>query len=80
MLSLESNHHHCLHHTFNVGVVVEIVKNIKDGINYFAETFMYQCLHNIPGYYDFHGVSDEEVSSNLLSLFQNIKLLKYFLR
>ena len=70
VLPLESNLHHCLPDTLNARVVAGIIKNIRDGVNYLAETFLCRRLHKNPSYYDFNGVSDEEVGNHLLSLFQ----------
>ncbi|CAJ2632457.1 unnamed protein product [Trifolium pratense] len=62
----------CLQHNLDIilnsEIVAGIVESVQDGINCLAKTFMCRRLHKNPGYYNFQGVSDEDVANHLTTL------------
>ncbi|EPS72238.1 hypothetical protein M569_02516, partial [Genlisea aurea] len=65
---VESHLHHYLHDNLNAEVVVGVVKNKQDAVDYLTWTFMYRRLTQNPNYYNLQGVSHRHLSDHLSEL------------
>ncbi|CAO2171153.1 unnamed protein product [Urochloa humidicola] len=68
---VESNLHHFLHDHMNNEVVVGVVENKQDAIDYLTWTFMYRRLTKNPNYYNLQGVSHRHLSDHLSELVES---------
>ncbi|KAJ9550083.1 hypothetical protein OSB04_022626 [Centaurea solstitialis] len=68
---VESHLHHHLHDNLNAEVVVEVIANKQDAVDYLTWTFMYRRLTQNPNYYNLQGVSQRHLSDHLSELVEN---------
>ncbi|KAH7681139.1 RNA helicase protein [Dioscorea alata] len=68
---VESQLHHFIHDHFNAEVVVGVVENKQDAVDYLTWTFMYRRLTKNPNYYNLQGVSHRHLSDHLSDLVEN---------
>ncbi|KAK4370819.1 hypothetical protein RND71_010294 [Anisodus tanguticus] len=68
---VESNLQHYLHDNFNAEVVVGVIQNKQDAVDYLTWTFMYRRLTQNPNYYNLQGVSHRHNSDHLSELVEN---------
>lgn len=69
---VESHLHHCLHDHLNAEVVVGVIENKQDAVDYLTWTFMYRRLTKNPNYYNLQGVSHRHLSDHLSDLVENV--------
>ncbi|GJN18769.1 hypothetical protein PR202_gb05967 [Eleusine coracana subsp. coracana] len=69
---VESHLHHFLHDHMNAEVVVGVVENKQDAVDYLTWTFMYRRLTKNPNYYNLQGVSHRHLSDHLSELVETI--------
>ncbi|PHT35926.1 hypothetical protein CQW23_23626 [Capsicum baccatum] len=62
---VESHLQHYLHYNFNSEMVVGVIQNKQDAIDYLTWTFMYRRLTQNPNYYNLQGVSHRHISDHL---------------
>ncbi|GER32011.1 U5 small nuclear ribonucleoprotein helicase [Striga asiatica] len=67
-LPVESNLHHFLHDNLNAEVVVGVIQNKQDAVDYLTWTFMYRRLTQNPNFYNLQGVSHRHLSDHLSEL------------
>ncbi|GFQ00264.1 U5 small nuclear ribonucleoprotein 200 kDa helicase [Phtheirospermum japonicum] len=65
---VESHLHHYLHDNLNAEVVVGVIQNKQDAVDYLTWTFMYRRLTQNPNYYNLQGVSHRHLSDHLSEL------------
>uniref|UniRef100_A0A5B7AAE8 RNA helicase n=1 Tax=Davidia involucrata TaxID=16924 RepID=A0A5B7AAE8_DAVIN len=65
---VESHLHHFLHDNLNAEVVVGVIGNKQDAVDYLTWTFMYRRLTQNPNYYNLQGVSHRHLSDHLSEL------------
>lgn len=68
---VESHLHHHLHDNLNAEVVVGVIANKQDAVDYLTWTFMYRRLTQNPNYYNLQGVSQRHLSDHLSELVEN---------
>ncbi|PIA32529.1 hypothetical protein AQUCO_04400019v1 [Aquilegia coerulea] len=68
---VESHLHHYLHDNLNAEVVVGVIDNKQDAVDYLTWTFMYRRLTQNPNYYNLQGVSHRHLSDHLSELVEN---------
>ncbi|XP_051139813.1 DExH-box ATP-dependent RNA helicase DExH12-like [Andrographis paniculata] len=68
---VESHLHHYLHDNINAEVVVGVIQNKQDAVDYLTWTFMYRRLAQNPNYYNLQGVSHRHLSDHLSELVEN---------
>ncbi|KAL0409431.1 UNVERIFIED_CONTAM: DExH-box ATP-dependent RNA helicase DExH12 [Sesamum radiatum] len=68
---VESHLHHYLHDNLNAEVVVGVIQNKQDAVDYLTWTFMYRRLTQNPNYYNLQGVSHRHLSDHLSSSWRN---------
>ncbi|KAF8377551.1 hypothetical protein HHK36_030933 [Tetracentron sinense] len=68
---VESHLHHFLHDNLNAEVVVGVIENKQDAVDYLTWTFMYRRLTQNPNYYNLQGVSHRHLSDHLSELIEN---------
>ncbi|CAO2814579.1 unnamed protein product [Amaranthus hypochondriacus] len=68
---VESHLHHYLHDNLNAEIVVGVVENKQDAVDYLTWTFMYRRLTQNPNYYNLQGVSHRHLSDYLSELVEN---------
>ncbi|CAK9183443.1 unnamed protein product [Ilex paraguariensis] len=68
---VESHLHHYLHDNLNAEVVVGVIRNKQDAVDYLTWTFMYRRLAQNPNYYNLQGVSHRHLSDHLSELVEN---------
>lgn len=68
---VESHLHHFLHDHMNAEVVVGVVENKQDAVDYLTWTFMYRRLTKNPNYYNLQGVSHRHLSDHLSDLVES---------
>ncbi|KAL2232973.1 UNVERIFIED_CONTAM: DExH-box ATP-dependent RNA helicase DExH12 [Sesamum indicum] len=68
---VESHLHHYLHDNLNAEVVVGVIQNKQDAVDYLTWTFMYRRLTQNPNYYNLQGVSHRHLSDHLSELVEN---------
>ncbi|KAF6148789.1 hypothetical protein GIB67_038122 [Kingdonia uniflora] len=68
---VESHLHHYLHDNLNAEVVVGVIENKQDAVDYLTWTFMYRRLTQNPNYYNLQGVSHRHLSDHLSELVEN---------
>ncbi|KAK4376103.1 hypothetical protein RND71_006780 [Anisodus tanguticus] len=68
---VESHLQHYLHDNLNAEVVVGVVQNKQDAVDYLTWTFMYRRLTQNPNYYNLQGVSHRHLSDHLSELVEN---------
>lgn len=68
---VESHLHHFLHDHLNAEVVVGVIENKQDAVDYLTWTFMYRRLNKNPNYYNLQGVSHRHLSDHLSELVEN---------
>ncbi|KAK4400388.1 DExH-box ATP-dependent RNA helicase DExH12 [Sesamum angolense] len=68
---VESHLHHYLHDNLNAEVVVGVIQNKQDAVDYLTWTFMYRRLAQNPNYYNLQGVSHRHLSDHLSELVEN---------
>lgn len=68
---VESHLHHYLHDNINAEVVVGVIQNKQDAVDYLTWTFMYRRLTQNPNYYNLQGVSHRHLSDHLSELVEN---------
>ncbi|CAI9118155.1 OLC1v1019682C1 [Oldenlandia corymbosa var. corymbosa] len=68
---VESHLHHYLHDNLNAEVVVEVIQNKQEAVDYLTWTFMYRRLTQNPNYYNLQGVSHRHLSDHLSELIEN---------
>ncbi|XP_071692835.1 DExH-box ATP-dependent RNA helicase DExH12-like [Rutidosis leptorrhynchoides] len=68
---VESHLHHHLHDNLNAEIVVEVIANKQDAVDYLTWTFMYRRLTQNPNYYNLQGVSQRHLSDHLSELVEN---------
>ncbi|XP_008811841.2 DExH-box ATP-dependent RNA helicase DExH12-like [Phoenix dactylifera] len=68
---VESHLHHFLHDHLNAEVVVGVMENKQDAVDYLTWTFMYRRLNKNPNYYNLQGVSHRHLSDHLSELVEN---------
>ncbi|KAL3514908.1 hypothetical protein ACH5RR_027625 [Cinchona calisaya] len=68
---VESHLHHYLHDNLNAEVVVEVIQNKQDAVDYLTWTFMYRRLTQNPNYYNLQGVSHRHLSDHLSELVES---------
>ncbi|KAM0836389.1 hypothetical protein ACQ4PT_062371 [Festuca glaucescens] len=69
---VESHLHHFLHDHMNAEVVVGVVENKQDAVDYLTWTFMYRRLNKNPNYYNLQGVSHRHLSDHLSELIETV--------
>ncbi|KAL5221729.1 hypothetical protein ABZP36_026442 [Zizania latifolia] len=69
---VESHLHHFLHDHMNAEVVVGVVENKQDAVDYLTWTFMYRRLTKNPNYYNLQGVSHRHLSDHLSELVETV--------
>lgn len=67
---MESHLHH-LHDKLNAEVVVGVIENKQQAVDYLTMTFMYRRLTQNPNYYNLQGVSNRHLSDHLSELVEN---------
>ncbi|KAL6571973.1 DExH-box ATP-dependent RNA helicase DExH12 [Orobanche minor] len=68
---VESHLHHYLHDNINAEVVVGVIQNKQDAVDYLTWTFMYRRLTQNPNSYNLQGVSHGHLSDHLSELVEN---------
>lgn len=68
---VESHLQHYLHDNFNTEIVVGVIQNKQDAVDYLTWTFMYRRLTQNPNYYNLQGVSHRHISDHLSELVEN---------
>lgn len=68
---VESHLQHYLHDNLNAEVVVGVIQNKQDAVDYLTWTFMYRRLTQNPNYYNLQGVSHRHLSDQLSELVEN---------
>lgn len=68
---VESHLHHYLHDNINAEVVVGVIQNKQDAVDYITWTFMYRRLPQNPNYYNLQGVSHRHLSDHLSELVES---------
>ncbi|KNA14581.1 hypothetical protein SOVF_105940 [Spinacia oleracea] len=68
---VESHLHHYLHDNLNAEIVVGVIENKQDAVDYLTWTFMYRRLAQNPNYYNLQGVSHRHLSDYLSELVEN---------
>ncbi|KAF8377969.1 hypothetical protein HHK36_031358 [Tetracentron sinense] len=68
---VESHLHHFIHDNLNAEVVVGVIKNKQDAVNYFTWTYFYRRLTQNPNYYNLQGVDHRHLSDHLSELVEN---------
>ncbi|KAI8532460.1 hypothetical protein RHMOL_Rhmol11G0215900 [Rhododendron molle] len=68
---VESHLHHFLHDNLNAEIVVGVIENKQDAVDYLTLTFMYRRLTHNPNYYNLQGVSHRHLSDHLSELVEN---------
>ncbi|KAG9146680.1 hypothetical protein Leryth_005025 [Lithospermum erythrorhizon] len=68
---VESHLHHYIHDNINAEVVVGVIQNKQDAVDYLTWTFMYRRLTQNPNYYNLQGVSHRHLSDHLSELVEN---------
>ncbi|CAN4098719.1 unnamed protein product [Withania somnifera] len=68
---VESHLQHYLHDNLNAEVVVGVIQNKQDAVDYLTWTFMYRRLTQNPNYYNLQGVSHRHLSDHLSELVEN---------
>lgn len=68
---VESHLHHYLHDNLNAEVVVGVIQNKQDAVDYLTWTFIYRRLTQNPNYYNLQGVSHRHLSDHLSELVEN---------
>ncbi|KAH7862903.1 hypothetical protein Vadar_010909 [Vaccinium darrowii] len=68
---VESHLHHFLHDNLNAEIVVGVIKNKQDAMDYLTWTFMYRRLTQNPNYYNLQGVGHRHLSEHLSELVEN---------
>ncbi|GAB4837622.1 DExH-box ATP-dependent RNA helicase DExH12 [Ancistrocladus abbreviatus] len=68
---VESHLHHFLHDNLNAEIVVGVIENKQDAVDYLTWTFMYRRLTQNPNYYNLQGVSHRHLSDYLSELVEN---------
>ncbi|KAF9624234.1 hypothetical protein IFM89_008969 [Coptis chinensis] len=68
---VESHLHHNLHDNLNAEIVVGVIDNKQDAVDYLTWTFMYRRLTQNPNYYNLQGVSHRHLSDHLSELIEN---------
>ncbi|GFY86340.1 U5 small nuclear ribonucleoprotein helicase [Actinidia rufa] len=68
---VESHLHHFLHDNLNAEIVVGVIENKQDAVDYLTWTFMYRRLTQNPNYYNLQGVSHRHLSDHLSELVEN---------
>ncbi|KAG6487258.1 DExH-box ATP-dependent RNA helicase DExH12-like [Zingiber officinale] len=71
-IPVESHLHHFLHDHMNAEVVVGVIENKQDAVDYLTWTFMYRRLTKNPNYYNLQGVSHRHLSDHLSELVENV--------
>ena len=69
---VESNLHHFLHDHMNAELVVGVVENKQDAVDYLTWTFMYRRLTKNPNFYNLQGVSHRHLSDHLSELVETV--------
>ncbi|XAR59953.1 RNA helicase [Bertholletia excelsa] len=69
---VESHLQHFLHDNLNAEVVVGVIENKQDAVDYLTWTFMYRRLTQNPNYYNLQGVSHRHLSDHLSELVENM--------
>ncbi|KAK9129134.1 hypothetical protein Sjap_009621 [Stephania japonica] len=67
-LPVESHLQHYLHDNLNAEIVVGVIENKQDAVDYLTWTFMYRRLTQNPNYYNLQGVSHRHLSDHLSEL------------
>ncbi|KAH6788226.1 U5 small nuclear ribonucleoprotein helicase [Perilla frutescens var. hirtella] len=68
---VESHLHHYLHDNLNAEVVVGVIQNKQDAVDYLTWTFIYRRLTQNPNYYNLQGVSHRHLSDHLSEIVEN---------
>ncbi|KAH6769435.1 U5 small nuclear ribonucleoprotein helicase [Perilla frutescens var. frutescens] len=68
---VESHLHHYLHDNLNAEVVVAVIQNKQDAVDYLTWTFIYRRLTQNPNYYNLQGVSHRHLSDHLSEIVEN---------
>ncbi|KAL8456657.1 hypothetical protein ACS0TY_034773 [Phlomoides rotata] len=68
---VESHLQHYLHDNLNAEVVVGVIQNKQDAVDYLTWTFMYRRLTQNPNYYNLQGVSHRHLSDHLSEVVEN---------
>ncbi|KAG6435879.1 hypothetical protein SASPL_100760 [Salvia splendens] len=68
---VESHLHHYLHDNLNAEVVVGVIQNKQDAVDYLTWTFIYRRLTQNPNYYNLQGVSHRHLSDHLSELVES---------
>lgn len=68
---VESHLQHFLHDNLNAEIVVGVIENKQDAVDYLTWTFMYRRLTQNPNYYNLQGVSHRHLSDHLSELVEN---------
>ncbi|KAF5776704.1 putative RNA helicase [Helianthus annuus] len=68
---VESHLQHHLHDNLNAEVVVKVVANKQDAVDYLTWTFMYRRLTHNPNYYNLQGASQRHIQEHLSELVEN---------
>ncbi|KAL8139875.1 hypothetical protein V2J09_005896 [Rumex salicifolius] len=68
---VESHLHHFIHDNLNAEIVVGVIENKQDAVDYLTWTFMYRRLAQNPNYYNLQGVSHRHLSDYLSELVEN---------
>ncbi|KAK6927878.1 Sec63 domain [Dillenia turbinata] len=68
---VESHLQHYLHDNLNAEIVVGVIENKQDAVDYLTWTFMYRRLTQNPNYYNLQGVSHRHLSDHLSELVEN---------
>lgn len=68
---VESHLHHYLHDNLNAEIVVGVIENKQEAVDYLTWTFMYRRLTQNPNYYNLQGVSHRHLSDHLSELIEN---------
>lgn len=71
-IPVESHLHHFLHDHMNAEIVVGVIENKQDAVDYLTWTFMYRRLAKNPNYYNLQGVSHRHLSDHLSELVENV--------
>ncbi|XP_047332165.1 DExH-box ATP-dependent RNA helicase DExH12-like [Impatiens glandulifera] len=68
---VESHLQHFLHDNMNAEIVVGVVENKQDAVDYLTWTFMYRRLTQNPNYYNLQGVSHRHMSDHLSEIVES---------
>nr|XP_009758634.1 PREDICTED: U5 small nuclear ribonucleoprotein 200 kDa helicase-like [Nicotiana sylvestris] len=68
---VESHLQHYLHDNFNAEVVVGVIQNKQDAVDYLTWTYMYRRLTQNPNYYNLQGISHRHLSDHLSEQVEN---------